>query len=500
MGNEIYVLNPDYVLKNDITRVYLYSNLNIDNKYSSVTKTFIHPVQAMVFTFFTYKRGLKENILLISKFLEYKKEDVISMIKPFIENQEKLVLTYEGNKIVIPKNILINIEKVRERYVPLNLKASSMHCEKNDIASKRLNTSPSRITFMLTNRCVTKCCYCYADTQTKITKKVPTQRILDIIREAKQLKMYNIDLIGGEVFLHEDWNVIMKEIVDNGFLPDIISTKIPITKEIMDKLKQTGFCKRIQLSIDSVDVEILCKTLQVNSNYVDKIKEGIKILEANHFSYQVETVLTRLTATKENVKALYDYLCSLKYVARWEIRVAMYSYYKNNQHFLDIRSDRGKLEDLYQYIEQEIKNDAPFDILCSDTVLTKKYYEAEKGSSSFRGARCTALNDHIFILPDGKVTICEQLYWNPNFIIGDINNANIEEIWNSPRALALANIKQKDIQDNSNCKLCKLFEVCFNVDRNRCWSDVVKAYGTENWDYPDPRCNKAPIMKNSVAY
>jgi len=98
-----------------------------------------------------------------------------------------------------------------------------------------------------------------------------------------------------------------------------------------------------------------------------------------------------------------------------------------------------------------------------------------------------------FILPDGEVTICEQLYWNPNFIIGNVNENSISEIWNSPKSLALANMKIDNIQEKSRCRTCTLFQDCFD-NRNRCWVDIIKAYGEENWDYPDPRCNKAPKM------
>lgn len=44
----------------------------------------------------------------------------------------------------------------------------------------------------------------------------------------------------------------------------------------------------------------------------------------------------------------------------------------------------------------------------------------------FNGAVCSALNSHLFILPDGKVTICEQLYWNPRFIIGDAKKSGLK--------------------------------------------------------------------------
>lgn len=37
-------------------------------------------------------------------------------------------------------------------------------------------------------------------------------------------------------------------------------------------------------------------------------------------------------------------------------------------------------------------------------------------------------------MPDGKVTICEELYWHPHFIIGDLKKQTLKEIWNSQKA------------------------------------------------------------------
>ena len=38
---------------------------------------------------------------------------------------------------------------------------------------------------------------------------------------------------------------------------------------------------------------------------------------------------------------------------------------------------------------------------------------------------------------------------------------------------------------------CKLFDECMDFP-NRCIVDILKGYGPENWDYPDPRCAQAP--------
>ena len=102
-------------------------------------------------------------------------------------------------------------------------------------------------------------------------------------------------------------------------------------------------------------------------------------------------------------------------------------------------------------------------------------------------------------MPDGNATICEQLYWLPKFIIGDVSVKSIAEVWSSPAAFRLINLERKDVQKNSICKECRLFEACFN-ERNRCWVDIIKAYGYDNWDYPDPRCSFAPSMVNNLDF
>lgn len=74
------------------------------------------------------------------------------------------------------------------------------------------------------------------------------------------------------------------------------------------------------------------------------------------------------------------------------------------------------------------------------------------------------------------------------------------EVWDSKRVHELLEIQQESIQMSSPCHDCNLFKDCYKVHRNRCWSDVIKAYGADKWDYPDPRCNYAPEMTHNISY
>lgn len=107
------------------------------------------------------------------------------------------------------------------------------------------------------------------------------------------------------------------------------------------------------------------------------------------------------------------------------------------------------------------------------------------------------MQDEIIVLPDGKVTVCDQLYWNEKFIIGDLAKSSIEEVWNSDRVREILDQKQSLVKEASACKQCDIFDSCFAY---RCWVDVIKAYGDDNMDYPDPRCIKAPPMINDISY
>lgn len=497
--NKVYLLNPDYVIRKDSHRYLLYNKLSCQYN-SSIVKSLIHPIHAKVFSFFTQKRKLSENITLIANSLSLSEKEAEQLVAPFLENESPVFLRYKTKKIKIPANLLLEEEQIKGDYLPEKFQVSEEDCKGEvDLVTKRLEV-PRMITFMLTNTCCTKCCYCYADTTTKVTTPLPTERILELIRQAKQVGIYNINLIGGEVFLHHHWDAILKEIIANGFSPESLSTKVPITESIISKLKNTGYSKILQLSIDTLSPELASQTLRVNTNYIDEIKKGVDLLESSSYYYRVETVLTKSTATIENIQDLYNYFSTKKHIKQWEIRVAMFSNNKDAENFISIKSNRTTLDDVYDYVEKQLMPKAAFAILSPRKELDTKYFSAEAGSTSFKGAKCSALNEHFFILPDGKATICEQLYWNPQFIIGDVSKSDLLDVWHSGRAMQLVNLKQQDLQQKSACGECKLFEDCFKKERNRCWSDIIKVYGTDCWDYPDPRCAYAPKMQNDITY
>lgn len=108
----------------------------------------------------------------------------------------KLFLSYS---CIFNKNTLIPLSQIEAEDMHYDFSISDLQCSNVDLTPDRMHRSPQSLLFMLTNKCVTNCKYCYADKKTKCIE-LDTEKILALIEEAKQLKMSYIDIIGGEVF------------------------------------------------------------------------------------------------------------------------------------------------------------------------------------------------------------------------------------------------------------------------------------------------------------
>lgn len=478
------VLNHAYYLRHDLTRTWIFSRPGLFNRVHSTWTSCIHPIYAMILSFFDKPIEKGEAIKKISGFFEITEEEAIEIINPFIDTNGSKSSTYGGHTSYFPEDILLideDIEKNPPQTIEYN--PSQFSYQNLDFDYPRLHEFPQSIVWIVNNNCATNCIYCYAD---KKTPYIPMNwnQIKKMISDIKELGIKELILIGGEVLIHPNWKQILLLLREKGFYIDMISTKIPVTKESLVFLKNLGV--HLQFSLDSIDSQAISKTLNVDSNYAHKIQSTIKEADSLGISYQIATVLTRYTANSTQVSSLWGFISQLKHISRWEIRLAFPSLYSQNyNNFKCSPKTNIMLQEWYRNLPEEARS-----FISIPNIEGKKYRTTEGGAANFIGSRSSANSTNLVILPDGKATICEQLYWNPRFIIGDILTQSIPKIWNSPKALSLANYPKDKVQINSACAKCDIYESCTKAF-NRCYADILKAYGDENWDYPDPRCAKA---------
>lgn len=496
MKDKKYILNHLYRVKDDKKRAFIYSTVQAQN-FSPWTEkdwsTILHPILGKLLLLMAQPKSYYESILAISKTFNIPKSESIKLLDLFLNNKENFGLKYKDKTYRIPRNIIIEeAEQKCEPYSYSDNLFSEFKEDDLDIDTIRYIRAPNTLVFMVNNKCVTDCIYCYADKHTNIFKYLPFELVEKFISEAHNLCIKEIMLDGGELFLYPYWKELLLLLKKYQFDIGFISTKMPINRNDLEFLKYQNIT--IQVSLDSTNPQTLSSILKVPQQYQQHIISSIKDMDEIGVRFQIATVINKFNCTVGNLKGLKSFLETLHNLKGWRIRCAFRSLY-SKEDFNNIKASHESIQQIASWInEQHEKSKITIDW---DAPNEKKYFASKTGSLGFSGARCSANFSNLFILPDGKVTICEQLYWNPHFIIGDLNNQGIEEIWNSEKALRLANPIISEISDKSPCSKCNIFEICMKFS-NRCYADIIKAYGWENTDFPDPRCCYAPPFINDL--
>lgn len=491
--NRTYILNPAYYLRNDIKRCLIgaYDEVRFPNlEFENNVTCHIHPVNAQMLSFFDGKKTLAECITDIAGYFDLEQEQIKKILVNYIENPQRLFLPYKNQLIILPKNVLVDGSKYsRDEYYNVN----DFYCEGDIDLSYGRQYKPLSAIFELTMTCYTDCVYCYADRKNPCAKKaLSVEQIKKIIRDAKSIQLPELDINGGEVLMHPDFKEIALELVANGYYP-LISTKAPISEEMMIFLKQNGLTK-VQISIDSINPETLATILNTNQQYFSRIKGTMDMLDEMGFEWQTNSIVTRFNNSLEDeIIPLMSLLTQYKNIRSIRIGPAGFSLYKSPDFYNSIKPSLESIERIEQYIQVLEKNEQfKIDFVISPPDTGNEYKSRHyKGQHFARRSVCTGNQRSFVILPNGQVTICEELYWHPNFIIGDLTKQSILEVWNSDKAVSLFNIAQNNMQSASQCRICDEFDKCRGY-QGVCWKIIVGAYGTKNWDYPDPRCPKAP--------
>lgn len=490
---KLYILNPAYYFRKEGNRVYLLSR-SFCEKTEDINlewRSIIHPVYAMLLSFFSEPLSLKKGVLKVRDFLEITYEVALNLVSEFICNSEEMHSEYNGAVCNFPKNVIVEVSPTSmhsHRYTPVDFKYDKLQMDE-----ARPNTAPFSLMVMFNNHCFTNCIYCYADKQTSCGQ-MPLEYFEKVLEEADRYGVSSLGVLGGEFFLYPHWRDVLEKMKDKCYMPSLISTKVPMReKDILDFGK---YPIALQVSLDSVCQQTLDKMVGPISNYAKRMQESILSIDKyrSDRKFQIATVLTRYNGTIEELENLFAFVSRLKNLSRWEIRVGFKSLYSKSE-FDVIKLPKERFSVIEEWIENK-KKTSDMNILWSKG-QNQNFFQAKDGASSFVGARCSANYSHMVILPNGDVTICEQLYWNPRFLLGNIVKQDISEIWNSPKALALAHRRADSYSEDSSCKRCSLQEKCDSV-QNKCYANILKVYGDEHWDYPDPRCYYAPRAEKAI--
>lgn len=474
-------LNPKFEIRNEKNCSYLIKrNGTFDSEYEKGTESVT--ILPLVIGYILQMVGMKpyqQSLNYLSEKLKVSVNSLDIFLKRISTDGTKRI-QFCKKTITIPPYVLVRTQKVRnvKDIQPVNLKRF------NQFGEQRPKT-PINVNFMITTKCTTDCCYCYA--KRHFDYELSLEEICSIIDECYKLGVVNLNLTGGDVFARKDWRSIIRKARFYEYNP-FLSTKTPITDNDISFLKDVGITE-IQFSIDSIENETLKDMINVKEDYISKVEKMFESCNNSGIKLCIRTVLCRQNTDLEQFGKLYTFLSKFQNIKDWVLTPAFFSEYK--MLYEKYAVSNNSLIEISEFVKR-LKTHFPI-------------YLSKFNSCGYNLKQCKTVHDYVninqkcyansfsmSILSSGVCTICEMLYENKEYTIGNVRNQRIIDIWNGKKALDLYSPIQSQMTNNSPCHNCTVFDKCRTTLAKRvCYVDIAKVNGIGSLTFPDPRCPKS---------
>ena len=217
--------NHFYSLKHDERRTFIVGGYHKglqDEILGWVSK--IHPIYAMILCLASQPLERDALIDRICYFLDMPIQLANSIIDMFLLSSEPFTTILDGHVSAFPTRLLVL--EFENHCTPVDYSVKDFSYKFVDAKTERCLKSPLGLVYMVNNTCCTRCCYCYADCDTKC-KNMSLQTIDRILSDARNLKIGNVALSGGDFFTRNDWVDVPAILNLHGYTPRLISTKKP---------------------------------------------------------------------------------------------------------------------------------------------------------------------------------------------------------------------------------------------------------------------------------
>lgn len=318
--------------------------------------------------------------------------------------------------------------------------------------------APVNVTWEISLKCNLHCVHCLSDSGNIARDELKTSECMKLIDELSAIKVFQVNIGGGEPFIREDFLDLLDYFHHKGMVTCVSTNGIAVDREISKLLSKMEMLY-LQVSLDGANEETNDR-IRGKGTY-KKILGALDALAAEKVRFSINTVLTRIN---------FDQLETLRQMAKGygaELRV---SRFRPSGRGKSSKADLGPTpEQLESFAEWLDKNDLvrtgdSFFCLTSD-------HRRHKGLDMCGAAKMTCC-----VSPDGNVYPCAFLQEKP-FLSGNVRRQSFKDIWD--KSLIFKQFRNINVK---SCVDCYRFEVC----RGGCPAMAYHTYHDINM--PDPEC------------
>ena len=308
----------------------------------------------------------------------------------------------------------------------------------------------------ITLACPFRCAYCGSGGGKAREHELTTAECIDVASQLSALGCRRVSLIGGEVFLRDDWETVASALTSRGIQVCIITNGYRMTPESLDALRRV----RVESVAVSIDGPRAVHDAFRQRGSFDRAIAAVDALTSAGIPTSVISALRADNAPL--LPQLYETLKAYPIFA-WQLQ-ACSPMGNAGRNRVDVRFDARQVLAFVQAASQ----DAPFAVGAADNIgyyTPQEPFVRGKRGVCFMG--CSAGLSSVGIDSVGNVRGCESLY-DPRFNEGNLRERTLEDIWTDGNAFAY-NRKFEPSVLGGKCASCPHGETCAGGCRSYNW-------------------------------
>ena len=318
--------------------------------------------------------------------------------------------------------------------------------------------APVNVTWEITLKCNLRCVHCLSAAGLAKANELTTRECLEFVDQLAALKVFQINIGGGEPFMREDFLGLMAYSHKKGLVTCVSTNGILIDNRLAEELSRFKMLY-LQVSLDGAEPAVNDR-IRGKGTYT-KILEAMDCLVRQGVPFSINTVLTRLNYPQ------LDALRSLAEEYRAELRVSRFRPSGRGKESIDfLGPEKEQLEDFADWLNKHdlVRTGDSFFSLTSEN-------RRRKGLDMCGAAKMTCC-----ISPVGEIYPCAFLQERP-FLVGSVREQTFKVLWDN--SLIFDRFRNLNVK---SCQGCFRFNTC----RGGCPAMAYHTY--HDVSMPDPEC------------
>lgn len=332
----------------------------------------------------------------------------------------------------------------------------------------RRESAPASVSWMVTLACNRRCPYCFfqvtpwaaESTQSPPDATFPYADAVRMVREMGRIGVADLYFTGGEPLLRKDIPEIIAETTAARVRARVF-TKFHVAPELARRLADAGVFE-VMVSLDDARPNV-ANALAGSADYLVEAKQTLRNLIDAGVPTAVNAVATRLN--RSHLSGLVEQLIDLK-VPR--LMISPYSLpYPLRPAAANLLPSPQPLAPLIAELAEKYGD------RISIEAGTAEIPESE-GSPCGSNLACQIGVRSLDLLPNGRVSRCRYMWYEPDLVVGDLKEESLMDVWNGSR-LHARYAPGQELYAESACGTCGSFSRCH--ERGRCFVTAKMAHG-----------------------